>query len=290
MKIKSFFLFIVFLGAFGFSARSQDPASIQKQMTQIRQSTNWKDKEAAAKANQEIAKLARQLMMTKAVPKDSTGVPAEGQTTEAAVDLKLQLWNEIWGSIRQGENADLDLAKPVREIIKKEYEEDSDHSVKSPELLDNVSILTLNMSMPGIDAVISQMPYFKNIHTLVILCEQPVPLDLVDILDKASGYPLEQLFVFNFGPMVTAIPETIGNFRKLNEISLIGNQVNSLPATMSGLPNLRKLYVSVNPLATIVSALSPEQKMSEIALQNTNVTDEEKATLRQMFPGCTIIE
>jgi len=290
MESKSFFLLIAFLCAFSLPARPQDPESIKKQMTQIRQSTNWKDKEAAAKANQEISKLARQLMMTKAVPKDSVGVPAEGQTTEEAVDLKLQLWDEIWGSIRQGENADLDLARPVREIIKKEYEEDSDHSVKSPELLDNVSILTLNMSMPGIDAVISQMPNFRNIRTLVIVCEQPVPVDLGDILDKASGYPLEQLFVFNFGPMVTSIPGTIGNFRKLNEISLIGNQVTSLPETMAGLPNLRKLYVSVNPLSTIVSALSPAQKMSEIALQDTNITEEEKATLRQMFPGCTIIE
>lgn len=259
-------------------------------MTQIRQSTNWKDKEAAAKANQEIAKLARQLMMTKAIPKDSVGVPAEGQTTEEAVDLKLQLWDEIWGSIRQEEDADLDLAKPVREIIKKEYEEDSDHSVKSPELLENVSILVLNMSMPGIDAVINQMPYFKNIRTLVIVCEQPVPVDLSDILDKASGYPLEQLFVFSFGPMVTAIPETIGNFRKLNEISLIGNQVSSLPATMAQLPNLRKLYVSQNPMASIVSSLSQTQKLNEIALQNTNVTEEEKVTIRQMFPDCTIIE
>lgn len=290
MKIKSFFLFIAFISAFSLLARSQDPESIKKQMTQIRQSTNWKDKEAAAKANQEIAKLARQLMMTKAVPKDSVDVPSEGQTTEEAVDLKLQLWEEIWGSIRQGENADLDLAKPVREIIKKEYEEDSDHSVKSTELLDNVSILTLNMSMPGIDAVINQMPNFKNIRTLVIVCEQPVRVDLHDILDKASGYPLEQFFVFNFGPIVTSIPETIGNFRKLNEISLIGNHVTTLPATMSGLPNLRKLYVSQNPMATIVSALSQTQRLNEIALQNTNITEEEKDKLRQMFPNCTIIE
>lgn len=290
MEIKSFILLVAFLSAFSLLARSQDPESIKKQMTQIRQSTNWKDKEAAAKANQEIAKLARQLMMTKAVPKDSVDVPAEGQTTEEAVDLKLQLWDEIWGSIRQGENADLDLAKPVREIIKKEYEEDSDHSVKSPELLDNVSILVLNMSMPGIEAVISQMPYFKNIHTLVIVCEQPVPVDLADILEKASGYPLEQLFVFNFRSMVTAIPESIGSFRKLNEISLIGNQIPSLPATVAQLPNLRKLYVSLNPVTGIASSLSQTQKLSEIALHNTYVTEEEKDTLRQMFPGCTIIE
>ncbi|MGE5318398.1 MAG: hypothetical protein ACM3ME_10410 [Chloroflexota bacterium] len=272
-------------------AQNPDADAIRKKMAAIRQTTNWKNKEEAAKANAEINKLAKELMMTKSVPRDQVGEdgPEPGYMLEEDIDFKLRLWNELWGAFKR-DDKQVDLAGTLRKDIVEDYNEDSDHTVKSQELLDNVSILTLNMSMPGIDAVINQMPYFKNIRTLVIVCQQPVPVDLQDILDKASGYPLEQLFVFNFGPMVTDIPETIGNFRKLNEISLIGNHITSLPPTMVQLPNLRKLYVSLNPVSTIVSALSPGQKMSEIALQNTNVTEEEKDTLRQMFPGCTILE
>jgi hypothetical protein len=286
-------LLIILLLFTGFNLIAQNPEAdaIKKKMTTIRQTTNWKDKEAAAKANEEINKLSKELMMTKSVTRDQVGEqgPPPGYMMEEDIDFKLKLWNQLWGATRRGDDV-IDMAGTLRDEIAEDYNEDSDHSVKSQELLDNVSVLVLNMSMPGIDAVINQMPYFKNIQTLVILCEQPVPVDLSDILDNASGYPLEQLFVFNFQSMVTAIPETIGNFRKLNEISLIGNQIASLPATVAELPNLRKLYVSINPISSIISSLSQTQKICEIALQNTNVTDEEKNTLRQMFPDCLIIE
>lgn len=288
MRILLFFIGFLYLT--GVAAQTQDPEAIRQQMTRIRQSTNWKDKEAAARANKEIAALAKQLMMTKAVPAEGGGVPGEGETTEANIDLKLQLWGEIWSSIRQGENANLDLAKPVREIIKKEYEEDSDHTLKSQELLNAISVLTINMSMPGIDAVINQMPYYKNIHTLVIICEEPVPVDLADLFDKASAYPLEQLYVINFRNMVTSIPSSVGSFNNLKELSLIGNDISALPPSIAELGALKKIYVNINPLQSLIASLNPAQQLAEIGLKNTNVTDTEKEQLRQMFPECKIIE
>ncbi|HEX2976330.1 MAG TPA: hypothetical protein VHO68_10355, partial [Bacteroidales bacterium] len=87
------------------SAQNPKADAIKKRMTEIRQTTNWKDKEAAAKANQEISKLAKELMMMKAPPEAQQGAPpgqdnAPAEITRQNVESKMALWETIWGAAK----------------------------------------------------------------------------------------------------------------------------------------------------------------------------------------------
>lgn len=296
MKLKSPFevaklLFFLLLLSSSISVNGQNPdaEAIKKRMTTIRQTTDWKDKDEAAKANAEISKLAKELMMTKSVTRDQvSGVPEPGQMLEEDIDFKLSLWNRLWADSRDGKQ-EVDLAKPLREKIIEEYKEDSDHSVKNPEILNNTSILVINMSMKGVEAVIEQMPMFKNISTLVVICEKPEGVDLETIFTNASEYPLEKLCVLNFGSFVTNLPESLGQFKSLGEINLIGNNLYSLPNSLSELHSLERLYADMNPLYSVIGQITGLNKLVQLGIKGTNINEEEIKLIETALPECQIL-
>lgn len=291
--LKILLIIIVTFTGFALAAQNQDAESLKKRMTAIRQSTNWKDKEQAAKANEEIRKLAKQLMMTntpQAKPgEDQSTVPTGNQMSEENVELKMKLWAQLWQSFSNADDADLDLAKPVRDEIVAAYKEDSDHSVKNSELINSISTLYLNMSMPGIDAIIAQMPQFKNIRTLVIICDNVCPVDLEDIFSKAAEYNLEQLYVLNFKSGVASLPESIGVFKNLKELSLINNRLNQLPASVSTLTALENLYIDVNPVNTLKDRISGLHQLKNLGVKDTSISEEELLQIHTILPQCTIL-
>lgn len=271
-------------------AQNPEADAIKKKMTTIRQTTDWKNKEEAAKANAEINKLSKELMMTKSVTRDQVGSegPPPGYMLEEDIDFKLKLWNQLWGAVKRGDDV-VDMAGTLRNEIVEDYNEDSDHSVKSPEILDNISILVINMSMKGVDAVIRQMPMFKNIKTLVVICEKPEVVDLETIFANASDYPLEKLCVYNFGSFVTSLPESLGQFSNLKELSLLGNNLYSLPNSTSGLSSLENLFIDLNPVYSVKDQITGCQNLLKLGLKETNVTAEEISQIESILPNCEIL-
>lgn len=283
-------LFLVFFSAVMLIAQNPDAEAIKKKMTTIRQTTNWKNKEEAAKANAEINKLAKELMMTKSVTRDQVGEegPPPGYMLEEDIDFKLKLWNQLWGSFRRDDNV-VDMGKTLRDDIVEDYNEDSDHSVKCPEIFDNASILVINMSMKGVDAVIQQMPSFRNITTLVIICEKPEGVDLEMIFANAADYPLEKLCIYNFGSFVTSLPESLSQFKNLKELSLMGNNIYALPNSTSELSSLENLFIDLNPVYSVREQIAGCAKLSKLGLKETNVSEEEIALIAGMLPNCEIL-
>lgn len=282
-------------------AQNPDAEAIKKKMTSIRQSTNWKNKEDAAKANQEISKLSKQLMMLNtsnsqnssipmSTPENGSSVPLPGETSKENVDFKMALWDEIWNSARKGKDAKLDLAKPLRDSIVAAYKEDDSPVVKCPDWFTKMNLLYLDMSMPGIDAVIEQMDLYQSIEILIITGgEYGVPVDLNDLLSRAANYPLKCLYIINFGNYVNYLPSGIGNFRNITEIGLFNNALNEFPEGMLELSKLKVLYLDKNPVYTIMPDIGSFPGLKVLGLSKTSVSEEEILSISNLIPDCEIL-
>ena len=240
-------------------------------MSAIRKSTNWGDPAAAKEANAKIEALAAKL--TQALRKNnSTQQPVQGNNgnqSKAKVENEIQqkmdaystkLMSQMMKIVREGDEGKMDLAEPLREEIVQEYKDDDDPKIKCREWLQSMPYLLINMSEPQVQVVIDQMAVFRGIKTLVVTCNtKGTPVDLEEILRNAAGYPLEELYIINFGNSVSHLPSGIGNFSKLKMLSVFNNNLLDLPASISKLTNLNSLYADMNPIQTIkpvVSSLS----------------------------------
>ncbi len=273
------------------NAQNQSPEALKQQMAKIRQSTNWEDPVAAKKANDQIRELSKKLMMTGKpqgeLPKGLSNEETE-QFKQDAVDDKMQLWTQMMKIAQEG--GDWDLAKPLREEIVQEYKDDEDPTIKSPGWLQLMPYLLINMSMPRIDVIIDQMPAFKSIKTLIITCEKPgKSVDLERILSNASAYPLEELYILNFGSGVTRLPSGIGHFSKLKILSVINNHLAELPSSVSNLSNLTTLNADINPVSTLVEIVKPLKNLTQLGIAKTNLSETEINHIKQVLPQCEIL-
>lgn len=282
-------------------AQNPDAEAIKKKMTSIRQSTDWKNKEDAAKANQEISKLAKQLMMLNtsnsqtssnpmSTPENGSNKPLPGEVSKENVDFKMALWDEIWKSAKQGHDAKLDLAKPLRDSIVAAYKEDDSPTIKCPEWFVRKNVLYLDMSMPGIDAVIDQMHLYQSIEILIITGgEYGVPVDLDDLLSRASNYPLKSLYIINFGNYVNYLPSSIEKFLNITEIGLFNNAINEFPEGLIALHKLKALYLDKNPVYTLMPDIGSFPGLKVLGLKETSITDEEMLAISNLIPDCEIL-
>lgn len=292
---KKLLLLIIFLFS-GLILVAQNPEAevIKKRMTQIRQTTNWKDKDAAAKANQEISALSKKLMMMKA-PQGQPGLPpapanSPPETSQQNVENKMALWNAIWDAAKKGKNARLDLAKHLRDSIVAAYKEDDSPAVKCPDWFAKMNVLYLDMSMPGVEQVVNQMERYQSIETLIITGgEFGVPVDLDDLLGKAANYPLKTLYIINFRTFVNNVPSTIGNFANLNEVGLFNNSLDELPIPICCLSNLKLLYIDKNPISSIMPAVSTFTNLETLGVGKTSISEEEIQAISNVLPNCKIL-
>lgn len=302
-------VFIFCLSALANAQTTQSPEQIRQQMAKIRQTTNWDDPVAAKKANEEIKKLAKQLMMggtqqggqgqgqgagsgTGNQQGSTTSNDAEelAEINEEMVNQKMDIFSQIWEAAAGGEGADILLAEPLREEIGDEFREDDDKTVKSQDYLDKMTYLVLDMSMPGIDLIIDAMSQFRGIKTLVITTKETVlRVDLQKILENADEYPLEELYIINLGPAVTTLPAVLGNFTGLKTLGLFNNGIKGLPSSISKLTQLRTLYADVNPLSSVIMVISPLTNLTELGIAKTDIPNSEVIELRQLLPGCNIM-
>jgi len=217
--MKRVFLFVIFFLIYMVlhaQNSGNDAASIRQQMSAIRKSTNWSDPVAAKEANAKIlalsAKLTQAIRNSKPPDQQTQGdnsiKPEEKAKIQQEVDdYSNKLWGQMMESVAGGKGADILLAKPIREKIKEEYKKDDDKTQNSPDFLQSMPFLLINMAMPGVQAVIDQMPNYKGIKVLVITSGgKPAGANLSGILKNAKDYPLESLYITNFGQFLIKIP------------------------------------------------------------------------------------
>lgn len=296
-RIRLFFLFLLICFSVTAQNTGNDAASIRAQMSAIRKSTNWSDPAAAKAANTKIQELAAKLTSALRQGKPQTlPIGSEGINPEEAAkiqqendDYSNKLWNQMMKIVGEGENGKWDLAEPLREEIVQEYKDDEDLSIKSPDWFQQIPYLLINVSMPGIHAVIDQMPLFRGIKILVVTCEKTgTPVDLSEILNNASSYPLEELYVLNFGSSVTQIPSEVSSFSQLKICSFVNNQLANIPDNLGKLTMLNNLQFDLNPISEVLPGIRTLKTLKQLSLVKTKVTESEIAQIQKLFPNCQI--
>lgn len=268
-------------------------AELKKEMGRIMHETNWSDKAAADSANAKIAEISKQMMMIGArqqVPADAGSSAKVEEKLKENVDYQMQLWNQMWNIARKGDNTNIDLAQPLRQDIVEEYKDDEDPTIKNPDWLQAMPDLTINMSMPQVQVIIDQMPVFRGIKRLIITCEEVgTSVNLDEILTNAKDYPLTELYILNFGTAVTILPAQVGTFKELTVLNLLNNNLYQLPSTVSGLNDLRALYVDMNPVEQLLPVVSPLKSLATLGVANTKISVNEIEQIQQLLPECNIL-
>jgi len=295
-QIQILFLFMVICMSAVSQNSGGEAAQIKQQMSAIRKSTNWSDPAAAKAANAKIEALSAKL--TQALRKNSQsqqagiGTPSDVATKNEMKkemdDYSNKLWNQMMKIVREGEGADILLAKPVREEIKEDYRNDEAEGL-NPAMLSECTTLILDFSVPITQTLVSQMELFQSIKTLIIIgVENLVPVDLNYILNKAKNYPLYELYIVGFDASMKRIPENIMLFRELNTLVLYGNQISAIPSSLIQLKNLRILNINFNPVQTIEPLSDLVKNLEELSIKETGISQTEVAVLKQKFPNCKI--
>lgn len=300
MRCTTIILIFLLISTSVFSQNTGSESSqIRKQMSEIRKTTDWNNPEEAKKANTQIENLS--VKLTQALRKEKqTGPQGNDQIVnqadqEALVEVQQEMeeynnkiWNQMMEIVREG--GDWDLAKPLRDEIIQEYKDDEDPTVKNAEWLETMPYLVINMSLPHIQTIINQMPAYKGIKKLIITCEnQGVSVNLYEIFSNASEYPLEELHIIGFGPSVTSLPDKIEDFKQLTTLAVYNNNLRNLPGSISSLTGLQFLYTDLNPLASLISVVSPLKNLDELGIAKTNIPDSEIAKIQQILPDCKIL-
>lgn len=88
---------------------------------------------------------------------------------------------------------------------------------------------------------------------------------------------------------VTKVPIAISNFHNLSVLALYNNRISQLPSEFSSLSKLKKLYVDINPIVSLTSALNKSDQLDTLGIAKTLVPEEEIARVKQLFPNCKIL-
>jgi hypothetical protein len=289
MKKCFLILFSLLISAGLFAQNNADtPEGLKKQMSDIRKSTNWDNADEAKKANEAIKVLSKKLSkiyQQQNAPADETD--EQKSMREDNQDYKDKLFDQILKSVSQGENADILLGEPVREEIKKEFEEE-DNKKTSPEYYQEMNFLCLDMSSPAVQEVIEVMQNFQGIKIMVITGgEYRRTADFKTIFSKAAHYPLEGLYLINFEQHLKTIPAEVLNYKNLSYLSLVNNSISKIPS-FNSLQHLNTLYVDVNPVSSIISSISSLKQLEKLGIGKTNISETEKNSIQQLLPNCQI--
>lgn len=302
MKYLLLILF-AFASLAGAGQTTQSPGQIRQEMARIRQTTNWDDPVAAAKANEQIKILAKKLMSTNPVPAgdlpdqqqqgdDAGSKDAQkmSELNQEMIDQKIDIWSQIWKSAAGGEGGDILLAEPLREKIVQEFNEEEDKTVRNQIWLDSIPILTINMSLPHAQLLIDQMSNFKGIEILIIATDQEgTPVDLEEIFSNAGNYPLKEIYILNFAEGLSSLPDRIGDFKELTGIYLLHNNLRQLPDRLFTLPGLTTLYADFNPIISLMPGIISLQNLTELGIEGTDISESEIRQIQAALPQCKII-
>jgi hypothetical protein len=267
-----------------------DPMAIRQELRELRKKAADNDK----KVRERIDLLMQQLQKLQS-ERDANESKARGEArpveegTDAAA-TRDKMYEMVRKKSDKGKEAELDLAEPVRESIIKEYEDDRSLDIKNPFYYQMQTVLILDLSRKGVQALIDVMDKFVGIETLIVTGgEHGAPVDLKNILEKAARMPLTELYIFNFQNFLTNVPESIGAFSSLTKLSLFNNTLTRLPAAVEKMKQLQVLHVDVNPIATILPTVKGLAALTEIGVGKTNISSAEQAQLAKLLPNCRIV-
>ena len=299
---KKFLSVMLMLLTIALTAQNLTPEQIRQKMADIRKSTNWNDPEAAKKANAKIKELSMQLMTAGNSSNTGAGSGQGNQgnmdnkdaekiqeMTQAMNEYKMQVYEQIWEAAAAGEGADVLLAEQLREDIVAAYQEEDDKSIKNNDFLNDMTYLSLDLSMPGIDLVIDAMPNFRNIKILVITAKEiPSYTDIPHILQNASQFPLEELYIINLKMFLTNFPTEITNFKDLKVLELFQNNIKTIPNDISRLKNLETLMLDINPIQSIEKQVITLPKLKELGIAKTQIPQSEVDAIKSAKPNLNI--
>jgi len=264
---------------------------LKKEMAQIRRSTNWGNEQEAKEADARIQELSKQLMMVNKFQQQlKSGATVDSAKIKEEVDYKMQLWGQMMKSVDQGKGGDIFLADPLREEIVEAYKDDESPKNIRPEYLQEMTVLVIDMSVPTIQRIIDQMQNFRSIKTLIITGgDHGSPVDLNDLLMRASAYPLQTLDIINFRQFVSGIPERVNHFNSLTTLELFNNNISQLPDLSGVETHLDSLYVDLNPISTLYPAIEHMTNLKKLGLAKTSISDAEIRRIEQLLPHCQIL-
>ncbi len=274
-----------------FAQQDLNPQEIKDLMSQIREDTDWSDPAASKKANEEIKKLSKQLMLSRTnqnPTNESDSLKLEQE--KEGVEYKMKLWSQMQESAKLGENADILLGKPIREEIVEEFKNDESPIIKNPDYFDEMNLLVIDMSLKTVQRTIDQMDKYKSIKILVITGGKfGSAVNLDDLLKRAKNYPLEELHIINFGIFVNSIPKQVKQFKNLKLLSVLNNNVNSLPTEVGSITSLQTLYVDINPISTLLPTVGKLKKLEKLGVGKTDIDESEIAQIKQLLPNCEVL-
>jgi len=281
------------------NAAPRTPAEIRKEMAAIRRSTNWGNEAEATAANERIATLARELAMPNQVSSDGaaadpgSGTPATADPNEGGLngaEFQFMLGQQVAEAVGRGEKGDILLATSVREKIVAEYRDDVNPEIKNADALNELTLLIIDLSSPAAPAVIAQMQRYRSIKTLVLTGGATgAPVDLPLLLEKAAGYPLQELYIINFRHFVTALPPAVNQFKDLRLLAAFNNELAAVPPQLADCAKLETLFVDLNPLRTVLPAVRSLPKLARLGIGKTKISAAEQAEIHQIRPACSIL-
>jgi hypothetical protein len=279
----------LFISSAGIYSQSQSAEQIKKKMAEIRRTTNWDNDSEAAKANAEIKKLSKQLLVIAQKKETPQGAQTD-EEIEKDAEHKQQMFDQIIKSAQAGEEADVLLADPIKEEIKEEFKEDESPKDFKEEYLKEATILVIDMSLKTIQRTISVMQNFKSIETLIITGgEKGATVNLNDLLTRAAAYPLKTLCIINFRNFVTSIPAQVNQFKNLKTLELFNNHLTKLP-NISGLASkLDSLFLDINPISTVFPDINSLTSLKKLGIAKTNISKAEADKIKQKFPNCEVL-
>lgn len=274
-----------------FAQQDLTPQEIKDLMSQIREDTDWSDPVASKKANEQIKKLSKQLMMSR-VNKNPTNQTdsVQAELQKENIENISKTWNQMMESAKLGEEGDILLGEPVRKEIAEDYNEDQSPKNFNPEFLKQMNLLVIDMSIPTVQRTIDVMHNFTEIEILIITPGKGnVSVDLSDILQKASHYPLKELYIINFGNYVSSIPNEVNQFKDLTTLCLFNNDLTELPESSEFALSLNSLSIDMNPINTLFPDISSFKNLKSLSVAKTSISESEISSIKALLPECEII-
>jgi Leucine-rich repeat (LRR) protein len=146
------------------------------------------------------------------------------------------------------------------------------------------------MSIPTVQRTIDVMRNFTGIEILIITSGKGnVSVDLSDILQKASHYPLKELYIINFGQFVSTIPGEVNQFKDLTTLGLFNNDLAKLPESDAFASNLSSLSIDINPIYTLFPDINSFKNLKTLSIAKTSISDSEIISIKELLPDCEII-
>jgi len=286
-------LFILLSATLLGQSTNSDAAQIRQKIAQVRKSTNWNDQAAAKEANLKIQELSKQLI--KAGNQAASGQTSQSNNYEEEKKVTEESQNDFTSQIIESivindDSDTISLAGPFRDKIIEAYKNDESPIIKSKEFLEQVTVLIIDMSLPTVRRTIEQMKSFKSVKTLIITGgKNGAPVNLTDLLIRASDYPLEQLYIINFRKYVTSIPPQVTKFRNLSTLAIYNNDIHKLPDMTANGSSIDSLFLEMNPISTLYPSIGSFTNLKKLGIGKTSVSEDEVAKIKQQLPKCLIL-